>query len=321
MSTTQKLFTEKFRPKSLEHMILLPRIQAHVKDGRLHQNLLLTGNPGTGKTTLAKILAAGYDYLYINVSNESSVETVRTQIIDFCSTVSLLNTSGDRMKVVLLDEMDGASEQFYKALRATIEQFSATTRFVGTCNYINKVPDHIQSRFEVISFDPVNREEEEWLYNIQVKRLKVLVGKLEIEMPDEAMKEFVRRNFPDMRKMYNRIQGWHIKGIKNIDVSDIKSLNWSFVELFQMIVSQPDPINNYKEVLSNYSDKIDDVLQSLGTEFIEWLRENHSSKVKKVPEIIILVAKYQAQRTQVIDQAVNLLALIFEIQQSLNKAS
>ena len=321
MSTTQKLFTEKFRPKSLEHMILLPRIQAHVKDGRLHQNLLLTGNPGTGKTTLAKILAAGYDYLYINVSNESSVETVRTQIIDFCSTVSLLNTSGDRMKVVLLDEMDGASEQFYKALRATIEQFSATTRFVGTCNYINKVPDHIQSRFEVISFDPVNREEEEWLYNIQVKRLKVLVGKLEIEMPDEAMKEFVRRNFPDMRKMYNRIQGWHIKGIKNIDVSDIKSLNWSFVELFQMIASQPDPINNYKEVLSNYSDKIDDVLQSLGTEFIEWLRENHSSKVKKVPEIIILVAKYQAQRTQVIDQAVNLLALIFEIQQSLNKAS
>ena len=321
MSTTQKLFTEKFRPKSLEHMILLPRIQAHVKDGRLHQNLLLTGNPGTGKTTLAKILAAGYDYLYINVSNESSVETVRTQIIDFCSTVSLLNTRGDRMKVVLLDEMDGASEQFYKALRATIEQFSATTRFVGTCNYINKVPDHIQSRFEVISFDPVNREEEEWLYNIQVKRLKVLVGKLEIEMPDEAMKEFVRRNFPDMRKMYNRIQGWHIKGIKNIDVSDIKSLNWSFVELFQMIVSQPDPINNYKEVLSNYSDKIDDVLQSLGTEFIEWLRENHSSKVKKVPEIIILVAKYQAQRTQVIDQAVNLLALIFEIQQSLNKAS
>jgi hypothetical protein len=122
-----------------------------------------------------------------------------------------------------------------------------------------------------------------------------------------------------MRKMYNRIQGWHIKGIKKIEVSDIKSLNWSFVELFQLIAGPSDPINNYKEILTNYSDKVDDVLQSLGTEFIEWLRENNPDKIKKIPEIIILVAKYQAQRTQVIDQVVNLLALVFEIQQSLNK--
>lgn len=319
MSITQKLFTEKFRPTTIDRMILFPRIESHIQDGKIHQNLLFTGNPGTGKTTLAKILASGYDYLYINVSNESSVETVRTQIIDFCSTVSLINTSGDRIKVVLLDEMDGASEQFYKALRATIEQFSATARFVGTCNYINKVPDHIQSRFEVINFDPTNHEEEQWLYDAQTKRIKLLIQKLEIQMSDEAIREFVKRNFPDMRKMYNRVQGWYIKGIKAVEVSDIKSLNWSFVELFELISAPSDPINNYKEILSNYSDKVDDVLQSLGTEFIEWIRENKPDKIKRIPEIIILVAKYQAQRTQVIDQVVNLLALVFEVQQTMNK--
>ena len=140
-----------------------------------------------------------------------------------------------------------------------------------------------------------------------------------MSVTEDALSEFVKRNFPDMRKMYNRIQGWHIKGIKEISLGDIKSLNWSFVELFDMLIKASDPINNYKEILSNYSDKIDDVLQSLGTEFVEWLRENHTDKVKRIPEVIILVAKYQAQRTQVIDQSVNLLALVFEIQQCLNK--
>jgi hypothetical protein len=145
------------------------------------------------------------------------------------------------------------------------------------------------------------------------------VSKLEIEMSDDAMSEFVKRNFPDMRVMYNRIQGWHIKGIKSIGLGDIRTLNWSFVELFDVVSGQSDPINNYKEILSNYSDKVDDVLQSLGTEYVDWIRENRPDKVKRIPEIIILVAKYQAQRTQVIDQNVNLLALVFEIQQAMNK--
>lgn len=312
---TQKMFTEKFRPKELGQMVLLPRIREQVQDLRVHQNILLTGSPGTGKTTLAKILAEGYDHIYINVSNESSVETVRTSIIDFCSTASLMSESDDRTKVVILDEMDGASDQFYKALRATVEQFAANSRFIGTCNFISKVPDHIQSRFEVISFDPANREEEQLMRGSQTKRMKLLASKLKIEISDEALEEFMRRNFPDMRKMYNRMQSWHIKGVEEVGIEDMKKMNWSFAELFEMIASPCDPVKNYQEIMGSYSDKVDEVMNACGNELIQWIRERNPSKVKAIPKVAECVAHYQAQRVHVIDQALNLSALVFRLQE------
>jgi DNA polymerase III delta prime subunit len=314
-AVTQKMFTERFRPKDLQHMLLLPRIREQVKDMKVHQNILLTGNPGTGKTTLAKILAEGYDHIYINVSNESSVETVRTSIIDFCSTASLLSDSDDRTKVVILDEMDGASDQFYKALRATVEMFAANSRFIGTCNFISKVPDTIQSRFEVISFDPVNKEEEEWMYESQMKRMRLLSTKLGIGVSDDALAEFMRRNFPDMRKMYNRMQSWHIKGIETVELDDVKAMNWSFAELFDLISSPCDPVKNYQEVIGSYSDKVDEVMVACGHEFIQWIRENRPEKTKAIPKIAECVSQYQAQRVHVIDQALNLSALVFKLQE------
>lgn len=312
---TQKLFTERFRPKELAQMSLFPRIRDQVKDLKIHQNMLFAGSPGTGKTTLARILASQYENLYLNVSNESSVETVRTTIIDFCSTASIMGESEDRTKVVILDEMDGASDQFYKALRATVEQFSKTSRFVGTCNFINKVPEHIQSRFEVLNFDPLNREEENWLKASHTKRMIALSKKLGIEMADGALDEFVRRNFPDMRRMYNRMQSWSIKGITKITQDDVRLLNWSFVDLFELIISNCDPVNNYQMVMSSYQDSVDEVMSACGSEFIEWLRENHPSKVKAIPKVVETVAHYQAQRQFVIDQSVNLVAMVFKLQQ------
>lgn len=314
-AVTQRLFTERFRPKELSQMSLLPRIYNHVKDLKVHQNMLFFGGPGTGKTTLAKILANGYENLYINVSNESSVETVRTSIIDFCSTASIMGDSEDRTKVVLLDEMDGASDQFYKALRATVEQFSKTSRFIGTCNYISKVPEHIQSRFETVSFDPINKEEDSWLREMQRKRISALSKKLNIEMDEEAFDEFIRRNFPDMRKMYNRIQSWNIKGIKEIKADDIRHLNWSFSDLFELLISPSDPVKNYQHVMSSYQDMIDEVMVACGSEFIEWIRENHPDKIKAIPKIAEIVAQYQAQRTMVIDQSINLVAMVFKLQE------
>ena len=182
------LLTEKLRPKKLEHMILPQRIKDAFKNG-LQQNVLLTGSPGSGKTSLAKILSENSPRLFINVSDESSVETVREKITGFCSTISIMNEE-NATKVVVLDEFDGASDQFYKALRGTIEKFAKNTRFVATCNWINKVPDPIKSRFEIFLFDPVNKEEEAELKKQWEDRVILILDKMSISIEEKALHSF-----------------------------------------------------------------------------------------------------------------------------------
>jgi replication factor C small subunit len=181
----QELLTEKLRPKELRHMILPSRISNLFSQGLGH-NVLLSGPPGCGKTTLAKILAAPFPSIFINVSDESSVETIRVKINDFCSTISVLDNKSSK-KIVILDEFDGASDQFYKALRGTIEKFAGNTRFIATCNYINKVPDAIQSRFELVDFNPVSSEEEDLLKDEWNRRIKLILGKLSIQIDDDSL--------------------------------------------------------------------------------------------------------------------------------------
>lgn len=308
-----QLLTEKLRPKEIKHMILPTRIRSMFENKGLSQNVLLAGPPGCGKTTLAKILAKEHPYMFINVSDESSVETIRTKINDFCSTISVLDGKSSK-KVVVLDEFDGASDQFYKALRGTIEKFAGNARFVATCNWINKVPEAIQSRFEVIIFDPANKDEEESLRSEWRSRIKLILGKLAIEIDDESLEEFEKMHFPDLRSAINKVQSWLIEGTKKVDLNKVKNSGWSYEDLYRMIVESKDPIENYRVIVGQYSTKVDDVMASLGEEFIEWIINNRSDKAKTIPAIIVLVAQHQAQRNQVIDPVVSLLSLIFSIQ-------
>jgi DNA polymerase III delta prime subunit len=313
----QELFTEKFRPKTLDHMILPKRIMDFVKGGELHQNVLFYGPPGLGKTSLAKVLTQKYPTLYINVSDESSVDVIRDRIKTWCSTSSILDGK-QSIKVVLLDEMDGASDQFYKALRATIEKFAHLARFVGTCNYINKVPAPIQSRFELVSFDFINKEEEGEVFNKVAARSLGIIKRAGITIDKPALIEFIKRNFPDMRKILNKIQSWYIQGITEIKLEDIRQLNYSYSDIFQLACGKPNAYENYKFLVANYSSKVDEVLASMGTEFPEYIKENHTSQIGKLPLLIIEVAQHQAQRNHVIDPIITMLSLIFKSQTILN---
>ena len=309
----QDLLTEKLRPKEIRHMILPPRIRVLFEDKGLNQNVLLAGSPGCGKTTLAKILAKDLPHMFINVSDESSVDTIRNKINDFCSNISVLDGKSSK-KVVILDEFDGASDQFYKALRGTIEKFAGNTRFVATCNWINKVPEAIQSRFEVINFDPSNPEEEEMIKDEWRSRVNLILGKLGITIDQESLVAFEREYFPDFRSALNRIQSWTIEGITKIDLSKVKEANWSYEDLYKMIVESKDPVKNYQTIVGQYSTKVDDVMTSLGEEFINWIVKNHPDKTKIIPAVVVLVASHQAQRIAVIDPVVSLLSLFYQIQ-------
>ena len=308
-----QLLTEKLRPKEVKHMILPNRIRVLFEGKGLNQNILLAGSPGCGKTTLAKILSRDLPHIFINVSDESSVETIRTKINDFCSTISILDGKSSK-KVVVLDEFDGASDQFYKALRGTIEKFAGNTRFIATCNWINKVPEAIQSRFEVINFDPINQDEEDFVKNEWKGRIRLILTKLGISIDDDSLDEFEKEYFPDLRSALNRIQSWQIEGISAVDSSKIKDSAWSYEDLYQMIFKSKDPVSNYQVIVGQYSSKVDDVMAALGEEFINWIIKNKQDQAKIIPGIIVLVAEHQAQRTQVIDTVVSLLALIFKIQ-------
>ena len=294
-------------------MILPPRIRSLFENKGLNHNVLLAGSPGCGKTTLAKILSKDLPHIFINVSDESSVDTIRNKINDFCSNISVLDGKSSK-KVVILDEFDGASDQFYKALRGTIEKFAGNTRFVATCNWINKVPEAIQSRFEVINFDPSNPEEEEMIKDEWRSRVNLILGKLGITIDQESLVAFEREYFPDFRSALNRIQSWTIEGITKIDLSKVKEANWSYEDLYKMIVESKDPVKNYQTIVGQYSTKVDDVMTSLGEEFINWIVKNHPDKTKIIPAVVVLVASHQAQRIAVIDPVVSLLSLFYQIQ-------
>jgi len=312
MTAIKELFTEKFRPKDLNQLIAPSRIKNELNKG-LIQNLLLYGSAGTGKTSTLFILAKNHPTLYINASSERGIDTLRDKIGRFCSSISL-EGGKEKLKCVILDEIDGATPEFFNAFKASMEKYSNITRFIASCNYIQKVPEPIQSRFNCISYDPINSDEENYSIGEYKNRISKILTAAKISYTPEILEKFIKNEFPDMRSLMNKIQSLYLQGVHELNSSNF-NINYDFIDLYKMCINPSSkPYDNYKLIVSEYSSKIDDVMSALGNDFVEFLKTNASNKLDKLPLILITVAEHQAQRNMVIDPIVTLLSLVFKIQ-------
>lgn len=202
------IWVEKYRPGDIQSTILPASAKKYfnklVKDKEFQSLLFHSSSPGVGKTTVAKALCSeiGADYIYINTSKENGIDTLRTKIDKFATSMSL---SGGK-KVVILDEFDGATTALQQALRASIEEFHSTCRFIFTCNYITKIIDPIKSRCQVIDFNFTNAKHIKEMKPKIVKRVGGILQMEKVTFDNEVLEKLVESHYPDIRRILSLLQ-------------------------------------------------------------------------------------------------------------------
>lgn len=312
------LWEEKYRPQNLKELIVPQRIRTIFENGVV-QSMLLYGTAGIGKTSAAKAICKQFKHntLYLNMSETTGVDTIRETIMEFALNQSILHYDNP-IKVVILDEMDGMSQQAYAALRATMEKCSTNTRFIGTCNYIEKIPDPIQSRFLKIDFN-FSSEEINEVKKGQILRVMEICKKEGLNISREAVAKLVLTYYPDFRSIVKKLHRFSLEGKTSVEASDIKDSASEYAELYEMIITQDNPVDNYKFVMKNYSNCVDEAIASLGYPFIEYILKSRPALMGKIPVISVLNAKYQQNLKLCVDPVVVLLANVYELQMEIQK--
>ena len=306
MSTTDFLWVEEYRPKTIDDCILPQSLktlfQSFIEKGEI-SNMLFSGTPGVGKTTVAKALCEqmNCDWIMINGSEEGGIDVLRNKIKNFASTVSL---SGGK-KVVILDEADYLNPQSTQpALRGFVEEFHKNCRFILTCNFKNRIIEPLHSRFSNIEFKINNKEKPQLASQLMDRAVFILKSK-NIEYENEALVGLITRHFPDFRKLINELQRYSVSGaidagiLVNISDENLKSLTShlkakEFGDMRKWVVNNLD--NDPVKIFRKIYDSLNTTLQP-----------------ETIPHAILIIADYQYKSAFVADQEINLVACLTEI--------
>ena len=299
MSNT--LWVEKYRPTTLDNYIgnehLKDKVSVYLESGDL-PHLLLYGKAGTGKTTLAKLLVKNIecDYMYINASDENNVDTVRTKVKNFASTIGFKD-----MKIIILDECDYITPNAQAALRNLMETFSKHCRFILTCNYVERIIDPIQSRCQSFQIIPPSRGE------VAKHTHDILISEnVTHEMDD--LKVLIDSGYPDIRRIINSSQRNVVNGKLKLDTSSILQNDYK-LKLLKVLKTQ-NKKTAFKDIRQLLADNkitdFSDLFRLLYDDVDDWGKGH-------VAECILILAKYELSDSQVVDKEINAMAMLIEL--------
>ena len=295
------LWVEKYRPTSLDTYIgnehLKSKVSVYLESGDL-PHLLLYGKAGTGKTTLAKLLVNNIecDYMYINASDENSVDTVRNKVRGFASTMGFKD-----YKIIILDECDYITPNAQAALRNLMETFSKHCRFILTCNFVERIIDPIQSRCQSFQVIPPSKKE-------VALHIHNILKEEDIASKMDDVAGLVNAGYPDIRRVINSCQRQCVDGMLVVDKQSLVESDYK-MKLMEIIKkeSKKDAFKNVRKLLAD----------SQVTDFAELYKlmydEVDSYGTGHIAECILIIAKYQLSDSQVVDKEINAMAMIIEL--------